>query len=100
MTDGHGNKIGFLEMMRFGTPLLVTICIFLSGLLINKIDKIDDKIFKHLTNDDLHALRSTLVSKAEFELNKQFTEKYYEHVVRSIEDIRCDLKYITEKKMK
>lgn len=100
MTDGNGNKIGIFDFLRFGTPILVTVTIFLSGILLTKINVMEERIFKHLTNEELHAPRSMYVSNAEFALQTKFTEQYFVSVQKSVEDIRCDLKYITEKKLK
>jgi hypothetical protein len=58
-------------------PYLISIAIFMLGTLINTTNKIDDKLFKHLTNDDLHVLRSTVVSKGEFDIVTKMREQQF-----------------------
>lgn len=77
------NGKGTWEYLRIATPVLTTLGLFIIGMvgsslggqinrmdtqLCAKIDKLDDKVFSHLTNEDLHALRSTIVDKAQFDL--------------------------------
>ena len=63
------------ENWRALTPVLVTIAIFMLGCLLSTTNKIDEKLFKHLTNEEIHCPRSLVTSKAEFELLKQVRDK-------------------------
>jgi hypothetical protein len=56
------------------TPILVTIVIFLVGGLVVTTNRIDEKLFKHLTNDDIHCPRSVMVTRAEFDLVSKMRE--------------------------
>jgi hypothetical protein len=69
----------------------VTISIFLLTLIYGKVTDMDQKLFKHLTNDELHTPRSCVVSREEFELYRDFTESYFIETRRAIEYLRKDL---------
>jgi hypothetical protein len=62
------------------TPYLITIAIFMLGNLINTVNKIDDKLFKHLTNDEIHIPRNTVVSRAEFDLVSTMRERQFNQI--------------------
>jgi len=77
---------------KFVTPVLVTITIFMLGVIIAQVNRIDEKLFHHLANDEIHMPRSLYVSKAEFELQSRFIEKENDRIVKAIDDLRRDLK--------
>ena len=98
----NGNK-GVWEYLRIATPVLTTLGLFIIGFMGSsigghmdkmeirlgaKIDKLDDKLFKHLTNDDIHAVRSTLVNKAQFDLINQIRTAQMGEIKSEL----CDLK--------
>lgn len=71
---------------RFVTPILVTIALFMISNIqhqneashkeiMNKVDSIDDKLFKHLTNDEMHCPRTLTMSKAEFSIYQEMRQK-------------------------
>ena len=68
-------------------PYLISIAIFMLGTLINTTNKIDDKLFKHLTNDDLHVLRSTVISKGEFDLVSKIREQQFNKIDAKLDSI-------------
>jgi hypothetical protein len=76
------------ENFRIFTPILVTVACFMLGNLISTTNKIDDKLFKHLTNDEIHAPRSTYVQKAEFDLYQKMRDKQMDSMECMIRDIR------------
>jgi hypothetical protein len=98
-----GKETGAWEYLRIATPVLTTLGLFIIGYvgsslgghmnqmetqIVLKIDKLDDKIFKHMTNDEIHVLRSTVVDKAMFDVINQVR-------VAQIQDIKaeiCDVK--------
>ena len=47
-----------MKQFRWATPILVTIAIFLLGLILTKVGDIDSKLFVHLTNAEMHTPRS------------------------------------------
>jgi hypothetical protein len=57
-----------------------------------QISRLEERIFQHLANDQIHAPRSQFVSKAEFDLHCKFFEKENDRIIRAIEDLRNELK--------
>lgn len=77
---------------KYITPVLVTVAIFMLGNITMQINRLEDRVFQHLANDQIHAPKSQFVSKAEFEMQCRFFEKEKEHIIKAIEDLRNDLK--------
>jgi len=77
---------------KFITPVLVTIVIFMLGTIITQVNRVDEKLFHHLANDEIHMPRSLYVSKAEFDIQSRFIEKENDRIIRAIDDLRKDLK--------
>ena len=79
--DENGKR-HWTENFRIFTPILVTIAIFLLGTLNSTVNKIDDKLFKHLTNDEIHIPRGQLVSRDIFDqytkTQERDTERLYD----------------------
>lgn len=73
------------ESFRVFTPILITVAIFMLGNLIATTNKIDDKLFKHLTNDELHSPRSMTVSKAEFNMYKEMLGEKIDEIRKTVE---------------
>jgi len=76
---------------KYVTPSLVTILIFLMATTfstVNKIDSkvsdIDNKLFTHLTNDEIHMPRVNVVSKSEFEIYRIYNEKQDEKICEAL----------------
>jgi hypothetical protein len=76
---------------KYITPVLVTIAIFMLGNITVQIAKLEDRVFQHLANDQIHAPRSQFVSKAEFDLHCRFFEKENDRIVKAIEDLRKEI---------
>jgi hypothetical protein len=55
--------------IKYITPVLMTIAIFMLGTIMAQVSRIDEKLFQHLANDQIHMPRSQFVSKAEFDLH-------------------------------
>jgi len=77
---------------KFITPVLVTIAIFMLGTIMTQVSRIDEKLFHHLANDEIHMPRSLYVSKAEFEMQGRFIEKENDRIIKAIDELRRDLK--------
>ena len=77
---------------KFITPVLVTIAIFMLGTIMAQVNRIDEKLFHHLANDEIHMPRSLYVSKAEFEMQGRFIEKENDRIIKAIDELRKDLK--------
>lgn len=76
------------EAMRWITPIGVTICIFLLTMILHKTDTIDDKLFKHLTNDEIHTPKSIVLTRPEFDLYQQMRQRQMEETKELVIDIR------------
>jgi hypothetical protein len=84
------NKLTII--LRYVVPVLVTINLFIVTGINNQVNKIDEKLFKHLTNDELHIPRSRVVTKSEFELYKQFSNQSTLEIKKAICNLQSDLK--------
>jgi hypothetical protein len=62
------------------------------GSIMAQMNRIDEKLFHHLANDEIHMPRSLYVSKAEFELQSRFIEKENDRIIKAIDELRKDLK--------
>lgn len=72
------------EYLRFITPILITICLFYLNSIDRKVDCIDDKLFKHLTNDDLHPPKTLIVTKAEFVIYQDMRQRQMDEIRNSL----------------
>ena len=77
---------------KYITPVLVTIAIFMLGNIMAQMGRVEERLFHHLSNDEIHMPRSQFVSKAEFEIQSRFVEKENDRILRAIDDLRNDLK--------
>jgi len=82
---------------KYVTPILVTIAIFMLGNITMQIVRLEDRMFQHLANEQIHAPRSQFVSKAEFDLHCKFFEKENDRIIKAIEDLRNEIKAEHEK---
>ena len=87
-----------LTLLRFVTPLLVTIALFMVNQLNGSIDKvntvvheIDSKLFKHLTNDELHAPRSLVMFKSEQDLLNRLRAEQFNNINYQITELKAVL---------
>ena len=85
MVTKNGSKILWL---RFIVPSLITLNLFMLGGISFQLHRIEDKIFTHLTNHDIHVPREQIVSQAEFEMHCLFADKHRDEIMIKLEDIR------------
>ena len=76
------------ENFRAITPILVTVAIFLLAGLRSDVSKIDDKLFKHLTNEEIHTPRSLVVSQQAFTLYQTMRDSQMADLKVGIIDIK------------
>jgi hypothetical protein len=93
MTAGmRGNPINtpkeWTEYMRWITPILVTIALFFLVSISNKVDSIDEKLFKHLTNDEIHTPKSIAISRAEFSIYQDLRAKQMEDLATNQRELK------------
>lgn len=90
------------ELFRWITPIAITVAIFiLSGLRLDianfkqdiqhQLASIDDKLFKHLTNDEVHAPRAQTVSKVEYDQHCKEEDKVINRVYLELTTMRQEL---------
>jgi len=80
------------ESFKMLTPILVTIALFLLSSLRADVKDINDKLFKHLTNDDLHAPKSMIVSQEAFTLYQVMRDAQMSELKSGITEIKEILK--------
>lgn len=71
---------GWASYLRFITPVGVSICIFFLTQILGNVHEINDRLFKHLTNDEMHCPKSVVVSKAEFLIYQEMRNKQMENL--------------------
>ena len=69
------------------TPYLVSITIFMLGNVIAITNKIDDKLFKHLTNDEIHIPRGIIVNKGEFDIITKMRELQFTRIDTKLDNL-------------
>jgi len=77
---------------KYITPVLVTIALFMLGTIMAQVSRVDEKLFHHLANDEIHMPRSLYVSKAEFDIQSRFIEKENDRIIKAIDELKNDLK--------
>jgi len=81
MKNNNGNKELILKYL---TPILVTVSLFFIASLKGDVEKLDNKLFAHLTNDEIHVPRGCIVTKAEFQIQKEYLKGSLSRVRESI----------------
>jgi len=95
--NGNGSKQA-IEWFRLITPVLVTISIFFLSGVSFQLHRIDNKLFTHLTNHDIHVPREQIVSQAEFDLHCKFAKENKEDILKAFDDLRLDIKDMIARK--
>lgn len=90
-------KFNFWEVFRLLTPITVTIALFMINNLNSKLDCLDGKIFTHMTNGEIHIPRSTVVSKAEFDILQNIRDSQFAKVENSLSEMRAMLIKLMDK---
>lgn len=57
------------------------------GNIISTANKIDEKLFKHLTNDEIHTVRSTVVSRGEFDIVTKMREMQFTRIDNKLDNL-------------
>ena len=66
---------GYMQYFRFITPILVTIGLFMMNNINAKVEDIQQKLWTHLTNDEMHSPKSIIVTKAEFSIYQEMRQR-------------------------
>lgn len=90
---------GWTEIFRLISPILLGLVLFiLSGIKSDvgdlKVDikDLDGRVFKHLTNDEIHVPRGTIVTDAEFKMHAQFENEKMEMIVKALQELSQDIR--------
>ena len=83
-------KGGWVEYLRFLTPILLTIALFMLGTIQTRLEDIDEKLFRHLTNDEIHTPKSMVVTRAEYQIYQNLRQIQMDDLKIMVVDIRTD----------
>ena len=89
--DSPVKKQALSETFRYITPLLLIILTAVCTLATGKLTEIDNKLFTHLTNHEMHVPRSQIVQKAEFDLQCKMSDEKTKEIMNSQRDIITNL---------
>lgn len=78
---------GYGAMLKFVTPILVTVSIFILTNINARLVDIDGKLFRHLTNDEVHTPKSVVVTRAEFEIYQHLRDNQMEEIKTMVKDV-------------
>lgn len=78
---------GYGTMLKFVTPILVTVSIFILTNINARLGDIDGKLFRHLTNDEVHTPKSVVVTRAEFEIYQHLRDNQMEEIKTMVKDV-------------
>ena len=82
----HIDKRSWTEYFRIISPFLLLVLTWISASINNRLANIEDKLFKHLTNDEIHCPRSIMVPRAEFDLITKMREQQIKDIKDTIKD--------------
>lgn len=88
--NGNGIKVA-IEWLRLVTPALVAINLFIMAAMNTHIGNIDNKLFKHMTNHEMHVLKSDTVNTATFDMHCQLQSETLGRILNSLDRLRSDL---------
>ena len=93
-----GGKMGWMEYLRFVTPLGILVLSFYSTMTFNSIDavkkdlkEVSTEVLHHLTNSDIHIPRLTVVSRDEFLIYQSMRDKQMDQIKDSMTRIEAGL---------
>jgi len=80
------------------TPVLVTISLFMLGGLLAGQSKLEERLFKHFTNDEMHTPRSLAIMRPEFQMYQAMRDQQMADIKNLVIDIKADLKCALKEK--
>lgn len=66
-------------------PAMLTLLLFLISATLHSVNKIDEKLFLHLTNDSIHTPKEYVISRAEFAIFREYHSEEYKTIIRKLE---------------
>jgi len=73
------------------TPFLLLVMTAIGGSINSRLTDIDNKMFKHLTNDELHCPRSLMVTKAEYNIYQTMRDRQMADIKDQLSRIECGI---------
>ena len=90
------DKPNWWEYLRFITPLLLTIALFMISQINQEIKDLNTKMFVHLTNEEIHTPRGMVVSQEAFTLYQTMRDSQMADIKTNMVDIKELLKEHTK----
>ncbi|MDD5381870.1 MAG: hypothetical protein PHG53_09590 [Phycisphaerae bacterium] len=91
MVENGNSKKTWFEITHFSLTTLASILVLAVGIYVGSVDKdiekIDEKLFKHLTNDEIHAPTQQLVNRSEFNIYQKMRDDQMNTVKESLDRI-------------
>ena len=75
MTDNSNGGKQWTEIFRLITPFFLIVITYIGGNINTRLTDIDTKLFKHLTDNEIHSLRNLIVTKPEFLIYQEMRDK-------------------------
>jgi len=87
MTD-RNHPMHWTEYFRIVSPFLLLVVTAIGGSINSKLSDIDSKLFRHLTNDEIHTPKSIVMTRAEYGIYNDAQEKCISRVYEELRAIR------------
>ena len=84
-------KKSWTEYFRIITPFLLLVLTAIGGSINSRLSDIDSKLFKHLTNDEMHSPRSIMVTKAEYSIYQTMRDRQMADIKEQLSRIECSI---------
>ncbi len=85
------DKKSWTEYFRVITPFLLLVLTAIGGSINSRLSDIDTKLFRHLTNDELHCPRSVMVTKAEYNIYQTMRDRQMLDIKEQLSRIECNM---------
>lgn len=82
----------FAEWLRLITPLGIFVLGIYINQVYNRLNDIDTKLFRHLTNDELHCPRTLVTEKTVFDIYVRSHEKEVDYIKDMLKEIAREVK--------
>ena len=81
-------KIHWTEYFRIITPFLLLVITGYASIINGRLCDIDNKLFEHLTNAELHFPRTQVVTKLEYDAIQRMRDKQWQLLELQLQDIK------------
>ena len=87
-------KHSMFEWLRLITPALLAIALFMLGDMNFKMNTLEQRLFQHFTNAEIHISRETICTRAEFEDYRNEREKRWDRLYDNMKEMNIMLRNI------